>query len=83
MRELGNRVFGRTSEGQTFGRLDDVMDHREVASTTAQAQDVIMGRNPGMLILELVSGYDEGVTNVEIRIHGSASCPTGLRPGRL
>jgi hypothetical protein len=79
MRQIGRSAFGVTAGGQGFVGFTDTVGNLQLGATNSiQAQDIIMSRNPGLLILELVSGRDEGVTNVLLSIpqtqHG---CPTG------
>jgi hypothetical protein len=72
-----------TAGGQVFARLTDTIGHQGLSSSAIEAQDIIMRRHPGLFILELVSGQDEGVTSVALFLpaadnQGSqTSCPTG------
>ena len=79
LRILGYSVFGQTAGGQTFFGLDDVVNHADIAPTASRAQDIIMNRDPGMLILELNSGKDEGDTTLIINLPGNI-CPANTSP---
>lgn len=80
MRYIGRGAWGMTEGGQMFWRFTDTMDHNELAPRALDAQDIIMARDPGLLILELVSGRDEGVSFVTLSIPATEhGCPTGTR----
>jgi RHS repeat-associated protein len=74
LRNIGPNVFGWTDSGQVFTGLTDVMNHREISSTAVGAQTIIMGRDPGRLIIEIVGGRDERTT-VTVVMPAGASCP--------
>ena len=75
------QIYGRTAEGQVFFGVYDVMDGKNVAPTAFEAHNEIMARDPGRLIIELPSGYDEGRTTVTITVPGSI-CPANTVPVR-
>ena len=78
----GASVSGTTSGGQTFYGLDEVMDDRPLAKTTLEAQDVLMSRDAGKILIELVTGADEGKGNdvkVTLSVPGSV-CPAHTTP---
>ncbi len=78
MRYIGRGARGVTRGGQRFFGFSDTIDHNELANDAMTAQDIIMGRNPGALILELVNGRDEGVTSVTLLIPATEhGCPRG------
>lgn len=79
LRAYGKTVSGTTSGGQIFTGLDEVMDDRGIAPTTTQAQDRLMARDPGRLLIELPSGREEGRVNVTVTLPGSV-CPANTSP---
>lgn len=54
------------------------MAHKKLVNTR-KAQDIIMARHPGVVVVELVDGFHEGLTNItiEIPIHSGLGCPSG------
>jgi RHS repeat-associated protein len=79
LRTISPYISGTTAGGQSFSGVSDVMDHAEVARPSLAAQDIIMGRDPGHLIIELVSGHDEGRTQVTVTLPAS-ECPANTSP---
>jgi RHS repeat-associated protein len=67
-------ISGVTGGGQRFYGADDVVNHSDVATTSFAAQNIIMARDPGFLIIELNSGIDEGRSSVTLVVQGSV-CP--------
>ena len=55
-------AFRLTTSGQKFfGISPDAIDDNKIGKTASEVQDKIMSWSPGSLILELVTGNDEGV----------------------
>jgi hypothetical protein len=79
LRSISPRIRGTTAGGQSFNGVDDVINDARIASTAFEAQNIEMNRDPGRLILELVTGYDEGHSTVTITVPGN-QCPSDLSP---
>lgn len=81
LRAIGRGFFGQTDGGQFISGITDTVDHNDLAGNALAAQNIIMSRDPGHLILELVGGRDEGRTMVTFMIprteHG---CPQNTQP---
>lgn len=83
MRSIGESTFGMTTGGQVFVGLTDTIGNTRLSTNSIAAQDIIMRRHPGLFILELVSGHDEGVTQVALFLPAAneqgahTSCPAG------
>ena len=75
LRSLGPNVWGWTPTGQHFNTLTDVIDNRRTAPTAIGAQDIIMARDPGLLIVEIMGGRDER-TLINIVCPAGMSCPS-------
>jgi RHS repeat-associated protein len=78
----GLPIFGTVGDGpssfgltQSFDGVTDTIGSNVVSSP----QDTLMNKNPGSLILELVTGHDAGVAPVEITVPGFLKCPGGTR----
>jgi RHS repeat-associated protein len=77
MRSIGASAWGITGEGQMFRGFTDTVGHARIGSAQ-QAQDRIMARAPGRLVVELVSGRHEGITAISLVIPETPfGCPEG------
>jgi RHS repeat-associated protein len=77
LRQIGASARGRTGGGQTFYTFSDTVDHEDLGNT-AQAQQEIMRRAQGGLVIELVTGRHEGITSIWLDIPKTAfGCPQG------
>jgi RHS repeat-associated protein len=83
---FGPNTFGFASNGRqglAFDGITDVVNHRELASNSLAAQDIIMARAPGQLILEVTGGQDLGVgAKVFLFTDNPRGCPQGTAPYR-
>ena len=58
---------------QSFSGITDVIGSNQVRNVRA----TLMKENPNALILELVTGRDQGLAPVEITVPGGMGCPAG------
>jgi RHS repeat-associated protein len=79
MRGIGRGAFGSTQGGQWFSTFTDAINEASIAPSAQQAQDIIMARAPGALVIEIVGGRDEGTkSNVLLSLPpGTPRCPDG------
>ena len=78
LRYIGYGAFGVTDSGQWFAGFTDAVGHAELGSTFV-AQERIMARDAGRLIVEIVGGHDE-LTNVNLTIPKTTfGCPDNTR----
>jgi RHS repeat-associated protein len=84
LRSIGPHIAGWTDDGQSFFGLWDVIDHNELAPNALMAQNIIMDRYPGRLILELNLHARDTDTMVDILVPDNESCPehTSDQPAR-
>ncbi|WP_297320660.1 RHS repeat-associated core domain-containing protein [Novosphingobium sp.] len=82
-RSFGPNTFGIASSADgskslAFSGITDVVDNRAIAPNSLAAQDVIMSRAPGQLILEVTGGIDLG-TNAKVFLFtdNPNGCPAG------
>lgn len=89
LREASSRIHGFTAGGQAFFGVTDTIGNDDLRqqlglSDSIAVQDVIMRRNEGLLILELITGMDEGVAEVTIFLprmfFERFGCPEGTNP---
>jgi RHS repeat-associated protein len=88
MRPIVNQISGQLSNGETFGRVRDIMDDKptrtSLGMTTTQFQQHLIkresGNGPPVLLLELpgISG-DRGILDVTIEMPDGYACPTGTQ----
>jgi RHS repeat-associated protein len=88
MRPIVNQISGQLSNGETFGRVRDIMDDKptrtSLGMTTTQFQQHLIkresGNGPPVLLLELpgISG-DRGILDVTIEMPDGYACPTGTK----
>lgn len=63
---------------QSFSGITDVIDNRQLASTTLAAQDKIMSYAPGEIILEITGGQHYGANSkVFLFTDNPKGCPSG------
>lgn len=84
MRSLGSTAWGYTfnprtgAVGQSFYGFTETVGNDRLPGGSLAQQEHIMAANPGNLVLELVSGYDEGTTGVYLDLPSTAyGCPEG------
>jgi RHS repeat-associated protein len=78
---LANFVFGdiNPNPGGTQQNFNGITDVNGGASPIAgmNVRDALMYLNPGKLVLELVTGQDQGVTTVILALPNGVPCPAG------
>jgi RHS repeat-associated protein len=84
---LANFYFGdvnSTATGlqQTFTGITDVMGGA-TPIPGMNVRDAMMELNPGVLILELVNGRDQGITTVVLNLPEGVPCPYGTLDSKL
>ncbi|MEI8296621.1 MAG: RHS repeat-associated core domain-containing protein [Pseudomonadota bacterium] len=79
LRSIASEISGITAGGQSFTGVDDVINDGRIAATALEAQNIEMARDPGRLLIEIVTGYDEGRTTVTIHLPGVV-CPASTLP---
>jgi len=75
LRASKDNISGTTSGGQAFYGISDTIGSNDVPDV----QNFLMNRFPDTLILELISGRDEGITSVSIKIPHTLNCPIGTQ----
>ena len=73
--DLG-RISGTTAGGQSFTGVTDVIGGKSPIPGM-NVRDALELLNPNLLIIELPTGSDEGVADVELTIPIGRPCPTG------
>lgn len=81
-RSFGPNTYGfliKNDFSQTswFNTLTDVVDNRDIAPTSLEAQDIIMGRAPGELVLEVPGRTDLGPHARVLLSTTAGTCPVG------
>jgi hypothetical protein len=75
LRNIGRQVVGWTTSGQGFFGFTDAIDDDRLGPTAIQVQNMIMARDPGRLIIEIVGGRDE-LTDITMMVPATQyGCP--------
>ena len=76
IRTVRNQISGITAGGQTFIGISDVIGG-PVPFGFSNVRDYLRSLNPGALLIELISGTDEGTASITLTIPNSMACPSG------
>lgn len=75
LRSALHKISGLTTGGQRFLGISDIVGSKEVPNV----KRFLMNIFPNTLVIELVSGTDEGVAGITITVPESIGCPQGTR----
>jgi hypothetical protein len=79
MRNIGPVIQGWTDNGQSFYGLWDVINHAGIAGSAREAQNIIMHRYPGRMVVEMMRGRDSD-TMIDLLVPGDEPCPENTSP---
>jgi uncharacterized protein RhaS with RHS repeats len=70
------QISGRTAGGQSFNGVSDVIGGKSPTPGT-NVRDALQALYPGLPIIELPTGRDEGIVDIEITVPNGLPCPVG------
>lgn len=88
MREIGATasgiIYGPNGQVEEFQGIDQAVGNAALG-TAREAQDIIMARDPGALVLEVVGGQDLGknATSLLDLPDLGQGCPAGTTPAKV